>query len=85
MKIIRWKTLPITLDELLCKNNEKDLIDLLKTLNVYKTDMGNKKKRTLRKAAEKLYEEFNDDEELSDDLKKAGETAGYMQQTETIY
>ena len=85
MKIIRWKTLPITLDELLCKNNEKDLIDLLKTLNVYKTDMGNKKKRTLRKAAEKLYDEFIDDEELSDDLKKAGETAGYMQQTETIY
>ena len=85
MKIIRWKTLPITLDELLCKNNEKNLIDLLKTLNVYKTDMGNKKKRTLRKAAEKLYEEFIDDEELSDDLKKAGETAGYMQQTETIY
>ena len=43
MKIIRWKTLPITLDELLCKKNEKDLIDLLKTLNVYKTDMGKKK------------------------------------------
>ena len=85
MKIIRWKTLPITLDELLCKNNEKDLIDQLKTLNVHKTDMGNKKKRTLRKAAEKLYDEFIDDEELSDDLKKAGETAGYMQQTETIY
>ena len=27
----------ITLDELLCKKNEKDLIDLLKTLNLYKT------------------------------------------------
>ena len=85
MKIIRWKTLPITLDELLCKKNEKDLIDLLKTLNVYKTDMGNKKMCTLRKVAEKFYEEFIDDEELSDDLKKAGETAGYMQRTETIY
>ena len=60
----------ITLDELLCKKNEKDLIDLLKTLNLYKTDMNNKSKRTLRKIVEKLYEEFIDDEELSNDMKK---------------
>ena len=46
----------ITLDELLCKKNEKDLTDLLKTLNLYKTDMDNKSKRTLRKIVEKFYE-----------------------------
>ena len=51
------------------QKNEKDLIDL-KTLNLYKTDMDKKSKRTLRKIAEKLYEEFVDDEELSDDMKK---------------
>ena len=33
----------ITLDELLCQKNEEDLINLLKTLNLYKTDMDNKK------------------------------------------
>ena len=60
----------ITLDELLCKKNEKDLIDLLKTLNLYKTDMDSKCKRTSRKIVEKFYEEFIDDEELSDDMKK---------------
>ena len=60
----------ITLDELLCKKNEKDLIDLLKTLNLYKTDMGNKSKRTLRRIVEKFYEEFIHDEELSDDIQK---------------
>ena len=32
--------------------------------------MDKKSKRTLRKIAEKLYEEFVDDEELSDDMKK---------------
>ena len=52
------------------KKNEKDLIDLLKTLNLYKTDMNNKSKRTLRKIVEKFYEEFIDDEELSNDMKK---------------
>ena len=33
----------ITLDELLCKKNEEDLIDLLKKWNLYETDMDNKK------------------------------------------
>ena len=60
----------ITLDELLCQKNEKDLINLLKTLNHYKTDMDNKSKHILRKIVEKFYDEFIDDEELSDDLKK---------------
>ena len=57
----------ITLDELLCKKkkkNEKALIDILKTLNLYKSDMDNKSKRILRKIAEKFYEEFIDDEKL---------------------
>ena len=67
---ISVEDIAITLEELLCKKNEKDLIDLLKTLNLYKTDMDNKSKRTLRKIAEKFYEEFVDDEELSDDMKK---------------
>ena len=48
----------IILDELLCQKNEKDLIGLLKTSNLYKTDMHNKSKRILRKIIEKLYEEF---------------------------
>ena len=60
----------ITLDELLCQKNEQDLIDLLKTLNLYKTDMDNKSKRILRKIVEKFYDEFIDDDELSDDMKK---------------
>ena len=60
----------ITLHELLCKKNENDLIDLLKTLNLYKTDMDNKTKRTLRRIVEKFYEEFIHDEELSDDIKR---------------
>ena len=60
----------ITLDELLCKKNEEDLIDLLKKWNLYETDMDNKSKRTLRKIVEKFYEEFIDNEELSNDMKK---------------
>ena len=46
------------------KKNEKALIDLLKTLNLYKSDMDNTSKRILRKIAEKFYEEFIDDEKL---------------------
>ena len=60
----------ITLDELLCQKTEEDLINLLKTLKLYKTDMDNKSKRILRKIVEKFYDEFIDDEELSDDMKK---------------
>ena len=60
----------ITLDELLCQKNEKDLINLIKTLNHYETDMDNKSKHILRKIVEKFYDEFIDDEELSDDLKE---------------
>ena len=60
----------ITLDELLRKKKEKDLINLLKTLNLYKTDMDSKCKGTSRKIVETFYEEFIDDEELSDDMKK---------------
>ena len=60
----------ITLDELLCQKNEKNLINLLKTWSLYKTDMDNKSKRILRKIVEKFYDEFIDDEELSDDMKK---------------
>ena len=60
----------ITLDELLCKKNEEDLIDLLKKWNLYETDMDNKSKRILRKIVEKFYEEFIDNEELSNDMKK---------------
>ena len=43
------------------KRNEKDLIDLLKTLIPYETDMGNKSKHILRKITEKFYKEFIDD------------------------
>ena len=50
--------------------NEKDLIDLLKTLNLYKTDKDNKSKSILRKIVENFYEEFIGDQELSDDTKK---------------
>ena len=60
----------ITLDELLSQRNEQDLINLLKTLNLYKTDMDNKSKGILRKIVEKFYDEFIDDEELSNDMKK---------------
>ena len=52
------------------KKNEKDLVDLLKILNLYKTDMANKSKGILRKIIEKFYEEFIDNQELSDDMKK---------------
>ena len=64
------------------KTTEKDLLDLPETLSLYKTDMENKSKRTLRKVVEKFYEEFINDE-LLDDIKK-GETVGYMQRSETI-
>ena len=64
------------------KKKTEDLLDLPETLSLYKTDMGNKSKRTLRKIVEKFYEEFINDE-LLDDIKK-GETVGYMQQSETI-
>ena len=60
----------ITLDELLCQKKEQDLINLLKALNLYKTDMDNKSKRILRKIVEKFCDEFIDDEELSDEMKK---------------
>ena len=60
----------ITLDELLSQRNEQDLINVLKTLNLYKTDMDNKSKGILRKIVEKFYDEFIDDEELSNDMKK---------------
>ena len=39
-------------------------------MNLYKTDMDNESKRVLRKIVETFYEEFIDDEELSDDMKK---------------
>ena len=64
------------------KTTEKDLLDLPETLSLYKTDMENKSKRTLRKVVEKFYGEFINDE-LLDDIKK-GETVGYMQRSETI-
>ena len=51
------------------KTTEKDLLDLPETLSLYKTDMENKSKRTLRKVVEKFYEEFINDE-LLDDIKK---------------
>ena len=63
------------------KKKTEDLLDLPETLSLYKTDMENKSKRTLRKIVEKFYEEFINDELL--DIKK-GETVGYMQQSETI-
>ena len=52
------------------KKKTEDLIDLLKKWNLYETDMDNKSKRTLRKIVEKFYEEFIDNEELSNDMKK---------------
>ena len=64
----------IMLDKLLYQKIEKDLIDLLKTLNYYITDIDNKSKRILRKIVKKFNEEFIDEEE---------ETVGHMQQTET--
>ena len=64
------------------KKKTEDLLDLPETLSLYKTDMENKSKRTLRKIVEKFYEEFINDE-LLDDIKK-GETVGYIQQSETI-
>ena len=64
----------IMLDKLLYQKVEKDLIDLLKTLNYYITDIDNKSKRILRKIVKKFNEEFIDEEE---------ETVGHMQQTET--
>ena len=60
----------IILDKLLCQQNEKDLIDLLKTFKLYKTDMNYRSKRILRKVFKKFYVEFIDDQELSDDMKK---------------
>ena len=50
--------------------NGKNLIGLLKTFNLYQTDMGYKGKRILRKIAEKLYEEIIDNQEFADDTKK---------------
>ena len=77
MKKIRWKTLLSLYMNYFAKKKkkekkrkEKDLIDILKTLNLYKTDMDNKSKRMLRKIVEKFYEDFIDHEELSDDMKK---------------
>ena len=64
----------IMLDKLLYQKIEKDLIDLLKTLNYYITDIDNKSKRILRKIVKKFNEEFIDEEE---------ETVGHTQQTET--
>ena len=52
------------------QNNEENLIDLFKTLSLYKPDIDNKSKRILRKIVEKLNEEFIDDKVLSDDMKK---------------
>ena len=51
----------ITLDELFFKKNWQDLIDVLETLNLYKTDMSNKSKR-MRKIVEKFYLEFIDNQ-----------------------
>ena len=39
----------IMLDELLCQKTEKNLIDLFKTFNPYKTNMDNKSKRIFEK------------------------------------
>ena len=66
------------LDELLFQKNEKDLIDLLKTLNLYKTGMGNKSKRILRKIIVKFCEEF-----IAFRRYDEGETVGHVQQIET--
>ena len=45
-------------------------VSILKALNLYKSDMDKKSKHVLRKIVEKFYEEFNEDQELSDDTKK---------------
>ena len=68
---VRWITLP---------KKEKDWIDLLKTLNLYETDMDNKDKHFLKKTAEKFYKRFIDGQELR---AFARETARHAQQIET--
>ena len=65
VNVINEKTLvediAITLDELFSKKNWQDLIDVLETLNLYKTDMSNKSKR-MGKTVEKFYLEFIDNQ-----------------------
>lgn len=58
------------LEELLCKQDDKLLIELTKELNIYTEETEKKSKRTLRKIIEKHFEGIIDDDTLSNDDKK---------------
>lgn len=65
------------------KQNEKDLIDLLKNLIPCKADMDNKSKNLLKEIIEKFHKKFIDDQELR--FEEEGEIFKHMQQIETTY
>ena len=65
------------------KQNEKDLIDLLKNLIPCKADMDNKSKNLLKEIIEKFHEKFIDDQELR--FEEEEEIFQHMQQIETTY
>lgn len=65
------------------KQNEKDLIDLLKNLIPCKADMDNKSKNLLKEIIEKFHEKFIDDQELR--FEEEEEIFKHMQQIETTY
>lgn len=65
------------------KQNEKDLIDLLKNLIPRKADMDNKSKNLLKEIIEKFHEKFIDDQELR--FEEEEEIFKHMQQIETTY
>ena len=65
------------------KQNEKDLIDLLKNLIPCKADMDNKSKNLLKEIIEKFHEKFIDYQELR--VVEDQEIFKHMQQIETTY
>lgn len=65
------------------KQNEKDLIDLLKNLIPCEADMDNKSKNLLKEIIEKFHEKFIDDQELR--FEEEEEIFKHMQQIETTY
>lgn len=65
------------------KQNEKDLIDLLKNLIPCEADMDNESKNLLKEIIEKFHEKFIDDQELR--FEEEEEIFKHMQQIETTY